>query len=83
MSNLQNDTIIETLYSEISDLLPALTTDQAEKLDELIKENDLEGARFYLSFLAKLHIPEEVYAEAEYERAERVVDERREDGLPV
>lgn len=49
-----SNNINSALYDEVADLLPSLTTDQAERLDQLIKENDLEGARFYLNFLAKL-----------------------------
>lgn len=73
MSNLQNDVIIERLYDEVADLLPALTPAQAERMDKLIQAGELEEARFYLNWLAKMFVPDSVRQEAEVDHAKRVI----------
>lgn len=67
-------TSFDALYDEVTDILPSLTANQAKELNRLVDNNDLQEARWYLSFLAKQYIPEAVYKQAAVEDAERLLD---------
>lgn len=50
-----SDANYDRLLDEVADIIGAITPAEVEEVHNFLDENDLEAARFYLSYLVKKH----------------------------